>query len=148
MTKPFVAGQLFQDTELWDKLIVATKAVGGHVDPLAAQICRKGMINVRHPKIFNVNKKGVSFPHSQADEQYPDYDTMVQHFRSMTEEQRNYSMCKQRPGCMQTLLNRMIREKGLQILMPQDKNLVVLNPVNLLVKDSGKTMLLIHYIRF
>ena len=145
MTKPFVAGQLFQNTSLWDKLIDATKAVGGHVDPLAAQICRSGKINVRHPKIFNANKKGVSFPHSQADEQYPDYETMVQHFRSMTEEQRNYSMCKQRPGCMQTLLNRMLREKGLQILMPQDKNLVVLNPVNLLVKDSGKTMLLIHY---
>jgi len=43
------------------------------------------------------------------------------------------------------LLNRMIEEGGLRILLPQDKEAVVLNPVNLLVKESGKTMLLVHY---
>ena len=141
----FKAGQIFNDKVLWGKLIDATKECGGFVDKTAESVVRKGLVNVRHKVVFNHAKTNVKFPHSKARDSYPNFDAMTAHFRSMTENDRNYSLCKQRPGCMIRLLNRMIEEGGLKILLPQDKEAVVLNPVNLLVKENGKTMLLVHY---
>ena len=141
----FKAGQIFNDKVLWGKLIDATKECGGYVDKTAESVVRNGLVNVRHKVVFNHAKTNVKFPHSKARDSYPNFDAMTAHFRSMTENDRNYSLCKQRPGCMILLLNRMIEEGGLKILLPQDKEAVVLNPVNLLVKENGKTMLLVHY---
>ena len=145
LPKPFKAGQIFNDTVLWGKLVDATRECGGFVDKTAESFVRSGFINIRHKVAFNQSKINLKFPHSKSRDCYPNYDAMTAHFRAMTESQRNYSLCKERPGCMMNLLNRMIREGGLHILMPQDRELVVLNPVNLLVKENGKTMLLIHY---
>jgi len=145
LPKPFKAGQIFNDTVLWGKLVDSTRECGGFVDKTAESFVRSGFINIRHKVAFNQSKVNLKFPHSKSRDSYPNYDAMTAHFRAMTESQRNYSLCKERPGCMMNLLNRMIREGGLHILMPQDRELVVLNPVNLLVKENGKTMLLIHY---
>jgi hypothetical protein len=145
LPKKFNAGQIFNDTVLWGKLVTSTKECGGFVDKTAEGIVRRGLVNVRHKVVFNQSKTNLKFPHSKARDSYPNYDAMTDHFRYMSEQDRNYSLCKERPGCMIILLNRMLEEGGLKILMPQDKGAVVLNPANLLVKENGKTMLLVHY---
>ena len=145
LPKPFKAGQLFNDPQLWGNLVDQTKKCGGFVDKTAESIVRRGMIDIRHKVVFNQSKTNLKFPHSKSRDSYPNYDALTAHFRAMKEDQRNYSLCKERPGCMMNLINRMIKEGGLHILLPQDRELVVLNPANLLVKENGKTMLLIHY---
>lgn len=145
LPKPFKAAKLFEDIGLWTKLCVLTKEAGGHVDKTAEEFVKTGLIKIRHKVAFKSNKTDVKFPHSKSRDSYRNYDALTAHFRSMTERERNYKTCKERPGEMMQLINRMLKEGGLNILMPQDRERVVLNPCNLLIKPNGKTMLLIHY---
>ena len=142
----FIAAQLFKNKELWLRVIEETKAQGGYVNRFAEKCVRKTEIDLHDPIIFNKNKSPVKFPHRHAPEEFSSYSNLCEHFRKLPENLRNYRNARERPGDMQQLINRLLKQRLLKILLPQDPNFVTLNPCNLLIKPSGKTMLLVHWL--
>ena len=142
----FIAAQLFANIKHWLRVIEETKQQGGYVNRFAEKTVKKGEINLHDSLIFNNHKSNVRFPHRHAPEEFPNYGELCEHFRNLPENLRNYRNARERPGDMQQLINRLLKQRLLKILLPQDPNLVTLNPCNLLIKPSGKTMLLVHWL--
>lgn len=146
METQFKAGQLFTNTALWSRFINETRNAGGYVHREIEKMILKGEFNILHPILHNSNKQNVSFPHSKAKDTYKNFEALADKFRNMTEYERNYPGAKENPGDTQITINKLLKEGGLSIVDPTERNNVVLNPLNLLTKRSGKTQILVHFI--
>ena len=146
-TPPFIGGQLFNEKQLWLKLIEQTKNLGGHVHSLAKESVELGKININHNSIFQHSRRDYTFPHRYTkDIVFRDKAHCRSVFAAMSEQQRNYANIKQKPGKSQALMNKLLKELCLEIVPESDRHLVTLNPANLLEKTPEKSQLLIHYI--
>ena len=146
MEAPFLACQLFQNTTLWSRFITETRNAGGYVHREIEKMIVNGEFNIFHPILHNNNKQNVRFPHSKARDTYPNLDALADKFRKMTEFERNYPGAKENPGETQLLMNKLLKQKSISIVDPKDRDKVILNPLNLLIKRSGKTQILVHFI--
>ena len=146
MEKPFVSCQLFLNTALWASFITETKNAGGYVHPEIEKMIRKGEFDIFHPILHNKNKQNVRFPHSKAKDTYKNLDALADKFRNMTEFERNYPSAKEKMGETQLVLNKLLKQNSISIVDPKDRSKVILNPLNLLTKKSGKKQILVHFI--
>ena len=146
MEATFIACQLFLNTALWSKFITETKNAGGYVHSVIEKMILAGEFDIFHPILHNKNKRDLRFPHSKAKDTYPDLEALADKFRSMTEYERNYPGAKEQMGETQLAINRLLKQNCISIVDPKDRQKVILNPLNLLTKRSGKTQILVHFI--
>lgn len=140
----FIGAQLFEKGDLWDLLKEETKKAGGHVAPMVEKFIAAREVCAMHPTIFHGNKQMISFPHTNASGSFDNFSKLTDHFKSLTEKERNYATIKQRPGDAQVMMNQLLRQKCVKIVDPKDLDKLTLNPANILDRSGGKTQLLVH----
>lgn len=137
MTDPFVinlAGTLFENHDLWLKLIDETKAMGGYIDSTAERFVRDAAVDARYHTLFQKSKTNFSFQHRKSKNIiFTDEKHVAQFFRDMNETDRNYKNAKERMGETQAQLNKMLKSRQIEIVPPAHREEVTLNPLNLLI---------------
>ena len=139
--------KLFQDQPLWNHLIDSTKQEGGYVDKVIEGQIRTGALNICHPALFDRNKKDLNFKHRNAPGNFDNLQLLKQHFFNMSERDRNGNLAFERPGDLQQMLTQYERDGRLEIIKDEvTLEKYTLNPINLLVRPSGKLQLVVHSI--
>ena len=148
MTEPWeanIAGTLFQNHELWIKLLEDTKAMGGFVDPTAEKFVRQASVDARFHSIFQQSKTNFSFQHKMSKNViFQDEKHVAKFFRDMSEADRNYKNSKEMLGETQAHINKMLKNRQIEIVPAAHREEVTINPLNLLVKPNGKHQILVH----
>ena len=143
-----IAGTLFQNHELWIKLLDDTKAMGGFVDPTAEKFVRQHCVDARYHTLFQKSKVNFSFQHKMSKNViFKDEKHVAKFFRDMSESDRNYKNAKEMLGETQAQINKMLQHRQIEIVPAAHRDEVTINPLNLLVKPNGKHQILVHWVK-
>ena len=139
--------KLFENQQLWNSLIEETKLEGGHIDKVIESQIRTGKINPCHRTLLDKNRKNLEFKHRNSPTRFDNLELLRQHFFNMSEKNRNGLLAQERPGDLQQMLTEMEREGKIEIIQDEvTLQKYTLNPINLLIRPSGKLQLVVHSI--
>ena len=142
-----IYAKLFADQPLWNHLIDQTKNAGGHVDRVIESQIRNGALNTCHSSLHDKNRKDLHFKHRNAPARFENLERLREHFFNMSERNRNGRSALERPGDLMQMLTQYEQDGRIQVITDEvtlDK--YTINPINLLVRPSGKLQLVLHSI--
>jgi len=98
----FRGAGLFLNHALWLRLLKESKEMGIVNEKYAEKTVELGLVDINDKLIFNENRTGFRFKHSHSNDiVFQNKQHAIDHFKGLSESQRNYKGIKDQPGAAQ-----------------------------------------------
>ena len=95
----FRGAGLFRNHALWLRLLKESKEVGAVHEKYAEKTVKLGLVDINDKLIFNENRKDFKFRHRHSNDiTFQNKQHAIDHFKGLSESQRNYKGIKDQPG--------------------------------------------------